>query len=75
MSKLRKISGTKAIRTFEKLGFIRVRQRGSHVVVRKYRPGGDIGCVIPLHRELKIGTLKGILRQAKISEEEFINSL
>ncbi|MBU4443481.1 type II toxin-antitoxin system HicA family toxin [bacterium] len=56
MSKLRKISGTKAIRTFEKLGFIQVRQRGSHVVMRKYRPGGDIGYVIPLHHELKIGT-------------------
>ena len=33
---------------------------------------GEIGCVIPLHSELAIGTLRGILRQAKVDVEEFI---
>jgi hypothetical protein len=33
---------------------------------------GKIGCVVPLHDEIEIGTLLGILRQAKISREEFI---
>jgi hypothetical protein len=32
---------------------------------------GKIGCVIPLHDELETGTLLGILRQVKISKEEF----
>ena len=32
---------------------------------------GKVGCVVPLHKELKIGTLKGILEQAQIPEDEF----
>ena len=36
---------------------------------------GSSGTVIPLHRELKIGTLSGILRQASVSADEFISVL
>ena len=53
MPELPKISGKKAIQTFEKLGFSVVRQRGSHIILRK----GSKGCVIPLHKSLAIGTL------------------
>ncbi len=35
----------------------------------------EIGCVMPLHKELAIGTLKGIIRQARISPEEFAENL
>ena len=52
-----------------RLGFHQARQRGSHVVLR-HQDGR--GCVVPLHRELKVGTLAGILRQAGVSVEEFI---
>ena len=38
-------------------------------------PGGKVGCVVPMHRELKIGTLKGILRQAEVSPDEFLQAL
>ena len=75
MPKLRRISGEKTISTLEKLGFIQVRQRGSHVVLKKHTPDGTIGCVVPLHRELAIGTLRGILRQAKVSIEDFVDNL
>jgi len=34
-----------------------------------------IGCVIPLHDELETGTLLAILRQAKISRDEFLDML
>ena len=54
-----------------KFGFRIVRQKGSHIVLRKDTPQGTIGTVVPLHPELKIGTLKGILELAKIPEEEF----
>jgi hypothetical protein len=37
-------------------------------------PEGDIGCAVPLHEELAAGTLRGILRQARISPEDFTNS-
>jgi predicted RNA binding protein YcfA (HicA-like mRNA interferase family) len=75
MPKLPRISSNKAIRALERLGFEKTRQTGSHVIMKKITSDGLIGCVVPIHRELKIGTLSGILKQAKISPETFINSL
>ena len=71
MSKLPHISGREAVRALEKLGFVQLRQKGSHLIMRR----GTVGCVIPMHREIKIGTLTGILRQASVSAEEFIDAL
>jgi predicted RNA binding protein YcfA (HicA-like mRNA interferase family) len=75
MPKLHKISGEVAIRTLEKLGFNKVRQRGSHVILKKQTSEGEIGCVVPLHKELAIGTLRGILKQARLSADEFVENL
>jgi predicted RNA binding protein YcfA (HicA-like mRNA interferase family) len=75
MPKLRRIFGEEAIRALEKLGFSVVRQRGSHVVHRKDGPSGAVGCVVPLHRELAIGTLQGILRQARVAVDQFLENL
>jgi predicted RNA binding protein YcfA (HicA-like mRNA interferase family) len=52
----------------ERLGFELARQRGSHIIMRR----GVYGCVVPNHREIKLGTLAGVLRQAGVSAEEFI---
>lgn len=62
------ISGAEAIRALQKLGFVVARQKGSHVVLRR----GSAGCVVPNHRELKIGTLASVLKQAGISAAEFV---
>ena len=75
MPELRKVSGKEAIQALERLGFRQVRQRGSHVIFKKRISTGDIGCVVPLHGELKIGTLRGILKLAKIEPEEFLKNL
>ncbi|MCB9422410.1 MAG: type II toxin-antitoxin system HicA family toxin [Ardenticatenaceae bacterium] len=75
MPKLRRVSGDEAIRALEKLGFYQVRQRGSHIILKKETPGGLVGCVVPLHRELAVGTLRGILRQAQVSPDEFMAQL
>lgn len=76
MPKLPRVSGQQAIRALERLGFEQVRQKGSHVVLKKQTPEGDVGCVVPLHRrDLAVGTLSGILRQAGVSVEEFIEKL
>ena len=75
MPKLSSVSGVITIRVLERLGFIKARQRGSHVVLIKETHKGKIGCVVPLRRELAIGTLRGILRQAKITPEEFMENL
>ena len=37
--------------------------------MKKITSDGQIGCVVPIHRELKLGTLSGILKQAKVSQE------
>jgi predicted RNA binding protein YcfA (HicA-like mRNA interferase family) len=71
MPKLPRISGAEAQRALERLGFIKLRQSGSHVIMRRESKG----CVVPLHAELKIGTLAGLLRQADVAPEEFIEAL
>ena len=71
MPELPVCSGGEVIRALERLGFRVVRQRGSHVMLRK----GMDGCVVPLHRELKRGTLSGILRQAGVGAAEFISTI
>ena len=72
MLKLPCLSGKETVTILEKAGFKVVRRRGSHVVMKKETPSGVIGCVIPLHKELATGTLRGILKQAQLSPEEFI---
>ncbi len=72
MSQLKKISGKDCVKILcNKLGFTAVRQTGSHIILKKVTPEGIIGTVVPNHQELKVGTLKGVLRLAKVSEEEF----
>jgi len=75
MPKFRRVSGHEAVRTLERLGFRQVRQQGSHVILKQQLPEGEIGCVVPLHRELAIGTLRGILRQAKVTVDQFVACL
>jgi predicted RNA binding protein YcfA (HicA-like mRNA interferase family) len=67
MPNLPRLSGREVIRALEKLGFIVLRQRGSHVMRR-----GSVGCVVPDHKELKTGTLHGVLKQAGVSVEDFL---
>ncbi len=75
MPKLPRISGKETIKALEQLGFVQTRQQGSHVVLKKETSGGAIGCVVPLHRELAIGTLRGLLRQAGVTPDEFMEKL
>ncbi len=73
MVKLKRISGEQTIKVLQKAGFEVVRQRGSHVVLKKTTPNGAIGCVVPIHKELATGTLHSILKQAQITIDEFSN--
>ena len=70
MPKLPVLSGADVIKALERLGFERLRQRGSHVILRR----GEVGTVVPLHREVKTGTLAGILRQAGVTQDEFLGA-
>lgn len=75
MPKMPRISSREAIRALERLGFEQVRQTGSHVVLKKKTEECEIGCVVPVHQELKVGTLSGILKQAQVTVEKFIENL
>ena len=71
MPSLPLVSGAAAVRALEYLGFVVARQRGSHIVMHK----GSQGCVVPNHKEIKIGTLGGVLKQAGVSIEDFVAAL
>ncbi|WP_308255949.1 type II toxin-antitoxin system HicA family toxin [Geminocystis sp. GBBB08] len=45
------------------------------MVLKKLTSEGEIVCVVPLHQELRIGTLSGILKQAQITANDFIKNL
>ena len=68
MPKLPHLSGKEIVRELGRFGFFAVRQKGSHVVLRC----GERGCVVPMHKEVKAGTLAGILRQAGVSPDDFV---
>jgi predicted RNA binding protein YcfA (HicA-like mRNA interferase family) len=61
------ISGRKLVRALERAGWQTVRQRGSHV--RMKHPERLIPLTVPLHQELKRGTLAGILADAGLDAE------
>ena len=71
MPKLPHISGAECAKALKKLGFVESRQRGSHLIMRR----GESGCAVPMHKEIKVGTLAGVIRQAGISADEFLNAL
>ncbi|MFH0927399.1 MAG: type II toxin-antitoxin system HicA family toxin [Candidatus Micrarchaeota archaeon] len=50
-------------------GFEVVRRRGSHIILCRQTPSGKKGTVVPNHRELKVGTLKGLLELGGVDEE------
>jgi len=62
MPKLPNVSGDKAVKALQRLGFTLLRQRGSR------------GCVVPMHRDNQ-GTLRGVLKQAEVAEDEFRSAL
>ena len=71
MPKFSNLSGQDVIRALERLGFTVLRQSGSHVIMRR----GASGCVVPNHKEVKAGTVSGVLRQAGVSSDEFVEAL
>ena len=73
MSNLPIISGLECVKALEKIGFVVDRQRGSHIIMVREEPRTTIS--VPDHKELDRGTLRGIIRQAGLSVDEFIELL
>ena len=64
------LSGREVIAALEKVGYRVVRQRGSHVRLRSPDPDRR-PVVVPMHKEIKRGLLRAILRDADLTVEEF----
>lgn len=67
------ISGRKLVKIFKKLGYEKVSQKGSHIKMKNYDNGNVV--IIPDHKELDRWTLKTILKQAEIPEQDFHDKL
>jgi len=67
----RDVNGTQAVRALKRLGFVELRQTGSHLILRK----DHRTVVVPQHKPIKPGTLKSIIEQAGLTLEEFVAEL
>ena len=65
MPKLPQVSGAQVIKLLESLGYTRLRQKGSHVALRKATSLGEHNITVPAHKVVAKGTLNDIL--AKVS--------
>ncbi|MFH1067563.1 MAG: type II toxin-antitoxin system HicA family toxin [bacterium] len=73
MPKLKVLSGKETCAILEKHGFVKVRQKGSHIIMRRELEYEDSVTVpVPNHRELDKGTLNGIIRQSGINKNAFL---
>ena len=74
-SKLQRVKPRQLVRVLEKAGFVKQRQRGSHL--RMWRESDKRLVIVPMHKgkDMPTGTLRGILRDADISTDEFVQLL
>jgi predicted RNA binding protein YcfA (HicA-like mRNA interferase family) len=65
------VNGRETIRALQRAGFVGDRQNASHVIL--VSQDGDREVSVPLHggRDLAVGTLRGIIRDAGLTVEEF----
>jgi predicted RNA binding protein YcfA (HicA-like mRNA interferase family) len=73
MTRLPVISGRQCIRALERAGFTIVRDRSSHIVMKRSNPYARV--TVPDHKEFAPGTLRAIIRNAGLSVAEFASLL
>lgn len=59
----------------KEFGFYFVSQKGSHVKLKKVLNKQEIITIVPFHKELSPGTLRGVLDLAQIEEKDFREKL
>jgi predicted RNA binding protein YcfA (HicA-like mRNA interferase family) len=74
MPKLPVVSGAEAVKAFQRVPFEFSHQSGSHIILRSKQPPHR-HLSIPNHRELGRGLLRGLIRDAGLTVEEFIKLL
>ncbi|MHB1708579.1 MAG: type II toxin-antitoxin system HicA family toxin [Thermoplasmataceae archaeon] len=74
MPKLPVISGIKAVKALTRAGFFIDHQTGSHIIMRK-EGNKPVTISVPKHKEMKMGTLRIMIKQAGLTVEEFLKLL
>lgn len=70
------VSGKKVMKILcREFGFYFISQKGSHVKLRKIVGNKKIITIVPLHRELAPGTLRGVLDLAEVDVGEFLKKI
>ncbi|NOS70303.1 MAG: addiction module toxin, HicA family [Verrucomicrobia bacterium] len=64
------VSGKELIRALRRAGFVVLRQKGSHVSLEKRAGSGYWRTIVPMHREIRPGTLSDILNQTGLSKDD-----
>ncbi|MCU0770737.1 MAG: type II toxin-antitoxin system HicA family toxin [Verrucomicrobia bacterium] len=72
MPKLGVFSGPEVCEILRAHGFELVRQRGSHMVMQRRVEGSTVTVPVPNQREIRIGTLRSIIRQSQLPLELFL---
>lgn len=75
MTKYPILSAREIISALKKLGFDVVKQRGSHIKLSRKTTSRKITTIVPSHKTVMAGTLKGILELAEVPLEEFVEKL
>ena len=73
MASLPSVSGERAVKAFQKAGWTKDRQRGSHLILIKRGHAASLS--VPQHRELAPGTVRALVRAAGLSVEQFVDLL
>jgi predicted RNA binding protein YcfA (HicA-like mRNA interferase family) len=71
VGKLRVLSGQEACAILARHGFMPIRQRGSHIIMQRKTADGTTTVPVPDHKELRMGTLRSIIRQSNVPRGEF----
>jgi predicted RNA binding protein YcfA (HicA-like mRNA interferase family) len=75
VSKVPSLPYHEIVKALQRGGWVVVRQKGSHIRLQK-RPAAEVLKVtVPAHRPVKRSTLAHILKQARVSVEEFLGLL
>jgi len=75
VSRLPVVSSEQLVTALNKVGFVFIRQKGSHMRLEKQTDKGIIKLTVPRHSIIKRGTLRGIIKDAGLNVEEFVNLL
>jgi len=71
MGSMKSVSGNEIVKKLTRIGFVFVKQRGSHVKLKKFASESTRIVIVPLHKDLPQGTLHSISRQAGLTYKEF----